>query len=262
MSEPASNPPDASDPGVGFLSRYAGIPDAGWGAAEVALGVVVATGAILMGLIAVGLFDPGIQTSAGKDASQLVVALALGGTALGFAAAYAAGRSRGAFTRLGLDRFGLAAIGLAALAWLAYFALAALLSPLLSPDQQDVTRKLGADTGSVGSVVATALLLVVAAPIAEELFFRGFMFAGLRRSIGGGEGGTNLAAIWPAAVISALIWGSLHLGGGDVGVALQLAVFGVILAWLYERSGTLWAPIVAHMINNSVAVVALLTDLI
>ena len=90
------------------------------------------------------------------------------------------------------------------------------------------------------------------APLSEELFFRGFMFSGLRRSI----------PLWPAALVSALVWGALHLGGGNIGVVVQLSIFGVILAWLYERSGTLWAPIIAHTINNSIAFTLLVTDVI
>ena len=36
-------------------------------------------------------------------------------------------------------------------------------------------------------------------------------------------------------------------------------MFGVILAWLYERSGTLWAPILAHLINNAIAFALLMS---
>jgi len=247
VSEP---PPTPAEPQPGFVSRYAGVPAGGWGASLVALGVVVAAGAMIAGTIAIALFDPTLESSAAKYVAQLVAALALGGTAIGFAVADAGGRVRDALARLGLARLALAAVGLAALAWLAYLALAVVLSPLLSPDQQDITRELGTDTGSVGSLVVAGLLIIVAAPVSEELFFRGFMFAGLRRSL----------PLWPAAVISAAIWGALHLGGGNVGVAIQLAIFGVILAWLYERSGTLWAPILAHATNNTIAFVLLVTD--
>ena len=45
-------------------------------------------------------------------------------------------------------------------------------------------------------------------------------------------------------------------------VAIQLAVFGVILAWLYERTGMLWAPVLAHAINNTIAFVLLVTDVL
>ena len=249
MSEP---PPTRAEPAPGFITRYAGLPAGGWGASLVALGVVVAAGALIAGTIAIALFDRTLESSAAKDVAQLVAALALGGTALGFALDDAGGRLKEALARLGLARMAAAAVGLAALAWLAYLALALVLSPLLSPDQEDITRELGTDTGSAGSLVVAGLLIVVAAPLSEELFFRGFMFAGLRRSI----------PLWPAAVLSAAIWGALHLGGGNIGVAIQLAIFGVILAWLYERSGTLWAPILAHATNNTIAFVLLVTDVI
>jgi membrane protease YdiL (CAAX protease family) len=36
-------------------------------------------------------------------------------------------------------------------------------------------------------------------------------------------------------------------------VVLQLAVFGVILAWLYERTGSLWPTIAVHALNNALA---------
>src|SRR5690606_22087105 len=145
--------------------------------------------------------------------------------------------------RLGLRRMTLAAIGLACLGWFVYVLISAGLAPLLDPEQEDVTRQLGTDESSVLSVAAAGLLIALAAPLSEELFFRGFMFAALRRSL----------SLWPAALISALVWASLHLGSGNLGVVIQLAVFGVVLAWLYERSGTLWAPIAAHTINNAIA---------
>ena len=251
MSEPSPNSPEP-DPDAGFVTRYAGLPDAGWKAGSVGIGLLIAVGLLLAGTIVIAVFDPELDSEAGRDAAQLVVAMALAGTALGYALADAGGRLRGAFDRLGLARFALSAIGLAALAWLAYLGAAALLSPLLSPQQEDVTRELGTDEGSAISIVAAGLLIVVVAPLSEELFFRGFMFSGLRRSI----------SLWPAAVVSAAVWGSLHLGGGNVGVAIQLSVFGVILAWLYERSGTLWAPIIAHTINNSIAFTLLITDVV
>ena len=99
-------------------------------------------------------------------------------------------------------------------------------------------------------IAFVVFLIVIVAPVSEEVFFRGFMFAGLRRSM----------PLWIAAVISAVVWGSLHLTGGNVGVAIQLAVFGVILAYLYERSGSLWAPIMAHGLNNAIAFLYLVTN--
>lgn len=246
MSEPSSTDDRT------WLTRYEGLPETGWNPAMVGLGVMIAIAILFIGSIFVVVLDPGLETTAGRSAAQFVVALALGGTALGFALHGGGGNLREVPARLGLGRFGLAAVGLAAFAWAAYLVCAVLLSPLLAPEQQDVTRALGTDTSSVIGVTVAALLIVVAAPLSEELFFRGFMFVGLRRRI----------SLWPAALISGAVWGSLHLGGGNIGVAIQLAVFGVILAWLYERSGTLWAPIIAHFVNNGIAFILLTTDVL
>jgi membrane protease YdiL (CAAX protease family) len=93
-------------------------------------------------------------------------------------------------------------------------------------------------------VIAAGLLIVVAAPLSEEIFFRGFLFAGIRRS-----GGFILGA-----VISSGIWGMFHYTGSDSWpVILQLSIFGIVLAWLYERTGSIWPPIAVHAFNNAVA---------
>lgn len=250
---PLGEEPDRAAEGGRFLTRYAGLPEVGWSGGMVALGVLIAAGAMLIGTIIVAIFDPELETSAARNAAQLVVALSLIGTALGFALTDTQGRLKEAFGKLGLGgRVALGAIGLALLAWLIYILFAGFLAPLLQPDQEDVTRELGTNKDELGSVAVAAFLIVIAAPLSEELFFRGFMFGGLRRSM----------SLWPAAVISAIVWGSLHLGAGNIGVAVQLAVFGVILAWLYERSGTLWAPVLAHAINNTIAFVLLVTDVV
>ncbi len=236
-----------------FLTRYAGIPETGWSGLTATIGVMIAALVMITGTILVAIFDPEFETTAGRNAAQLVVGLSFGGTAIGFALYDAKGKLKGAFDRLGLTgRIALATIGLTALAWLFYILFAAILTPLLQPDQQDVTRELGTDKDSVVSIAIAAVLIVVLAPLSEELFFRGFMFASLRNSM----------SLWPAALISALVFGLLHLSGGNIGVAIQLAVLGVILAWLYERSGTLWAPIMAHTLNNTIAFILLVTDAI
>lgn len=233
-------------------SRMVGLPRRSWGAGQAIAGLLVAFGVLFVGTLIVALFDPALETTAGRDSAQLVVAAALGGTALGLAAHYSRGRLAGALGELGLTGFAWRAAGIAVLGWLAYLVIAALLAPVLEPEQQDVTRDLGVDEDSAVLLVIAGLLIVVAAPLSEELFFRGYMFAGLRRSL----------PLWPAAAIQAAIWGSLHLSGGNIGVAVQLSVFGLVLAWLYERTGTLWAPILAHGVNNSLAFVLLVTDVI
>ncbi len=92
--------------------------------------------------------------------------------------------------------------------------------------------------------LAWALLLgAVVAPVAEEVFFRGFLYAGLRGRWGLG---------WGLAV-SALIFGLAHLMPG---VLVPIALLGVVLAWLYEVTGSLWPSILLHMAINGLALVA------
>ena len=40
---------------------------------------------------------------------------------------------------------------------------------------------------------------------------------------------------------------------------LQLSIFGLALAWLYERTGSIWPTIAVHALNNAIAF-ALLTS--
>ena len=67
---------------------------------DVAVGVLIAAGAMLAGTIVVAVFDPDLDTPAARNAAQLVVAVSLAGTALGFALADAGGRLKAAFAKL------------------------------------------------------------------------------------------------------------------------------------------------------------------
>jgi uncharacterized protein len=99
------------------------------------------------------------------------------------------------------------------------------------------------------AAVATVFLIVIAAPITEETLFRGLFFGALR----------TRAPFWAAAGASGVLFGAVHLASGDAAVAGLLALFGVILAWLYERTGSLGPPIVLHMLNNGIAIIPLLS---
>lgn len=108
--------------------------------------------------------------------------------------------------------------------------------------------QLAIDFGLV-EIVLGLILLVVAAPVAEEIFFRGFLFAGLRRRLG----------FWAGASISAVLFGLSHAADGAVLVPL-LFVFGVGAAYLYERRGSLVAPIAAHAMFNVIGFAELLME--
>ncbi len=86
---------------------------------------------------------------------------------------------------------------------------------------------------------------MIAAPISEEICFRGMLFGGLRERL------PRLAA----ALIAGLVFGGLHALTGVTAVP-PLIFFGFVLALLYERTGSIVPCILLHMLNNSVALLA------
>jgi len=91
-----------------------------------------------------------------------------------------------------------------------------------------------------GSIVQFALLVLLGGlitPFGEEMFFRGVLYTWLRRW-----------GVVLATVISAVVFGVFH----GVNVVLPAAiVLGVFNAILYERSGSIWPAVVAHVVNNT-----------
>ncbi|MFY7818191.1 MAG: CPBP family intramembrane glutamic endopeptidase [Akkermansiaceae bacterium] len=83
---------------------------------------------------------------------------------------------------------------------------------------------------------------VIGAPIAEEIFFRGYLFRKFQRA----------GHIYFGLFFSSILFGVVHfLDNYNVpGICL----FGFCLAWMYHRSGSILTPIVAHMVNNCVAI--------
>lgn len=84
--------------------------------------------------------------------------------------------------------------------------------------------------------------VAVAAPLAEEIFFRGFLFAGLVQRM----------TPWLAVVLSALCFGIAH---AEKWSFLPIFVIGIGLAWIYYRTRNLWVNIIAHATVNSVSLV-------
>jgi membrane protease YdiL (CAAX protease family) len=86
-------------------------------------------------------------------------------------------------------------------------------------------------------LVGVATVLV--APLAEETFFRGFVFGGLRR----------YGFFW-AALASGLLFSAAHVSLGGL---IPLTLVGMLFAWSYSQTGSLWTSIYAHLIFNLVS---------
>jgi len=223
--------------------RAAPFPYVTWGPQLAIGGLLLALGAgLLFSIPAVIVESP----SEGEDLSttaNVVVQLA---TALGFLLAPIAIASQWgkvsvgeALRRLGVRGFragtalkwGAASIG-------AYLVFAALYAGIFGvPEQEDIAEGFGA-------LPVQVLLIVIAAPLSEEILFRGLIFGGIRKHM------PRIAA----ALVAGLIFGALHALTGLSAVP-PLIFFGFILCLLYEKTGSIVPGIVLHMLNNSVALI-------
>ncbi|WP_109124762.1 type II CAAX endopeptidase family protein [Dyella sp. C11] len=111
---------------------------------------------------------------------------------------------------------------------------------------QDI-KQLGANT-SLALRLPLALLVITIGPMVEELLFRGALLSALTRYTG------NAGAI----VVSALLFACVHLPDlSFLWYALpNLALLGLVLGWLRVQSGSIWPAIIAHGMNNLLAVVS------
>jgi len=136
------------------------------------------------------------------------------------------------------------AVGWMAAAFAAFYVFTLVWVSILgvSPDDTKLPDELGVKDSTV-ALLAVAFLVAVVAPMAEEFFFRGFFFGALR----------NWKGPWPAAVITGLVFGSIHVGSAEAAFLLPLAFFGFSLCLLRERTGSLYPGIALHCANNSLA---------
>ena len=101
------------------------------------------------------------------------------------------------------------------------------------------------DQNRVALVVVLAISTVIGAPLSEELLFRGLLHRGLR-------------GYWralPAMALSGALFGIFHV---NLAVLVPFAAIGLLWAWAYEESGSLWTTITAHAGVNGVAFAATL----
>jgi membrane protease YdiL (CAAX protease family) len=98
---------------------------------------------------------------------------------------------------------------------------------------------------SLGVVLVLAILVVVVAPITEEILFRGVLFASLRRHVGVHLSALLSGAIFAVVHIEVLASQPLGLGG--------LTLAGVLLAYAFHYTKSLHVAIVMHAVYNGVA---------
>lgn len=143
----------------------------------------------------------------------------------------------------GVAAFCLGAIG--------YYGVTALYGALVRTRQTD---KLPSDLGithSTAALVAAAVFVCAIAPMAEEFFFRGFLFGTLRNipvRVAGRDGGP-----WVAAIITGLLFGGAHLGSAPAVYLVPLAFLGFVLCIMRWRTHSLYPCMALHSANNALA---------
>lgn len=99
----------------------------------------------------------------------------------------------------------------------------------------------------------TLFLVLIVAPLAEEMFFRGFVFHGLWPRF----------PLWAAMLISGLLFSAIHVTGADmIGLLIPFTVIGALFAWIVQRTGSLWNAIAVHFLFNLIGVAGNLAQVI
>ena len=100
------------------------------------------------------------------------------------------------------------------------------------------------DDLSTAGMFIMIILVGIVVPFAEELFFRGILYQWLRTRFG----------VWVGIIVSSLIFGIFHF---DIAIAGAAFILGVLLAWVFERSNSLWPSVLIHSLNNAFKVILL-----
>ncbi|MBL8938347.1 MAG: CPBP family intramembrane metalloprotease [Archangium sp.] len=120
--------------------------------------------------------------------------------------------------------------------------LSAKVLPQFLLDVFDTSKLLATATTTPLEQVALVVAVVMLAPVAEELLFRGVLVQGLTERLG----------IVASAVMSGFIFSAYHLD--PVGFLPRFEI-GIVLALVVWKSGSLWPVIAAHAANNALATV-------
>jgi uncharacterized protein len=235
---PTAEPPDGPPPAAGDSPRWP--PWTAPGAFFVAV-LFAIIGAIVVGVVG-AIFGASFEDP--PPAVNIAATVLQDGAFVGAALLFAGRAGRVLPAQFGLARTRIrAAIGWMLVAYVVYIGLGTLWGQLVDTDAKDkLPESLGVDE-STAALVAVCVLVTVIAPLAEEVFFRGYFFGALR----------NWRGPWPAALVTGLVFGGVHAGGTEPVFLVPLAILGFMLCVVRERTGSLLPCIALHAVNNALA---------
>lgn len=147
---------------------------------------------------------------------------------------------------LGIDKKPtLSDFGMAVMAYIAYLVISAVVMlviiQVIPGFQADQKQELGFESLASGfEYIFAFLALVVMAPLAEELLFRGYLFGRLRSYI----------SFIPATIITSALFGLVH---GQWNVGIDVFILSIALCYLREKTQSLWPAIFLHATKNGIA---------
>ena len=214
-----------------------------WTPGDIAKGVVAAVIVVVVAVVITGLFVFGFRPGpGGRDLGGFILGIVTELALVGAAWRFSLRKYRRPWGALGFRSFGLGALWLVGLvlflgltvnivyvALVSWVGLTNLLPPALPLEEEGLAR------------VGTTLLAVVVSPVSEETFFRGFVFAGLKRRFGQGWGIGG----------SGLLFALAHFQASYI---VPVSILGAMLAALYQSTGSIWPGILVHGLYNGLAV--------
>ncbi len=235
---PADAAPAAT--GKGWLPLPVWVPFATMLAAVIAI--------LIFGALATGVYvliEPDADVSTTPDGLLIFLTVVQDALLVGaavFATAAILGRVTPAMFGLRPVKLG-KAVGWILIAYGGYWLVSAILLAIFGqPPEQDLVRDLK-ETEDTAVLIGFAVLTCLVAPIAEEFFFRGFLFSVLAARIG----------VVGGALLTGGIFGLIHLPGSPaLGVAVLVA-FGVLLCLVYWKTGSLIPCMALHALNNAIS---------
>lgn len=106
---------------------------------------------------------------------------------------------------------------------------------------------------STGPLIVLLLLfglaVVIVAPLAEELLFRALLFRALE----------GVWGKWAAITCSGVAFGVFH---ANLAVLIPFTLIGMLFAWSFKTSGSLWVAIIAHFIINSLSFIVTVLEVV
>jgi len=237
-------PPAAEPPGGPSAPDDGG--DSRWPPWTAPLALFAALAFAIVAAIAVGIVGAifGASFEDPPPAVNIAATVVQDGAFIGAAVLFAERAGRVLPEQFGLARVRIKpALGWMLVAYVVYIGLGALWAAVVNTDAENkLPDSLGADE-STAALVAVCVVVTTIAPIAEEVFFRGYFFGALR----------NWRGPWPAALVTGIVFGGIHAFGTEAVFLVPLAILGFMLCVVRERTGSLLPCIALHAINNALA---------